>query len=205
MLAATVDDGSLATIAGHSLGAMAIAAWAPRHVNTRARAAVLINTGFGDLIAGNLLVTGAAARFRPERDPCHPWLGRTVPGLSSPFTQAAIRRIAFGPTATHGQVAFYERMLIECPADVRAAVGLALSDMDLLSGGLEADRSDACDRRRQRPVDTAVPRTSDRLDAADAGRPDRPSARGTCRGWNVPNNWQTRSRSWCPTPRGRPR
>jgi pimeloyl-ACP methyl ester carboxylesterase len=28
-------------------------------------------------------------------------------------------------------VAFYERMLIECRADARAAVGLALSDMDL--------------------------------------------------------------------------
>ena len=133
VLAATIDDGSLATIAGHSLGAMAIAAWAQRHdVNTRARAAALINTGFGDLIAGNLLVTGAAARIlSPSVSRAILGSAAPVPGLSSPLAHAAIRRIAFGPTATHGQVAFYERMLIECPADVRAAVGLALSDMDL--------------------------------------------------------------------------
>ena len=133
VLAATIDDGSLATIAGHSLGAMAIAAWAQRHdVNARARAAALINTGLGDLIAGNLLVTGAAARIlSPSVSRAVLGSAAPVPGLSSPLAHAAIRRIAFGPTATHGQVAFYERMLIECPADVRAAVGLALSDMDL--------------------------------------------------------------------------
>jgi pimeloyl-ACP methyl ester carboxylesterase len=138
VLAAAIDDGSPATIAGHSLGAMAIAAWAERYdVNARARAAVMINTGLGDLIAGNLLVTGAAARILSPRI-LSPRIGRAVlgsaapvPGLSSPLAHAAIRHIAFGPTATHGQVAFYERMLIECPADVRAAVGLALSDMDL--------------------------------------------------------------------------
>ena len=44
---------------------------------------------------------------------------------------AVIRYVAFGPTATIGQVAFYERMLVECPPDVRAAVGIAMADMDL--------------------------------------------------------------------------
>ena len=54
-----------------------------------------------------------------------------VPAFSTPFQQALIRYVAFGPHATAGQVAFYERMLIDCPPDVRAAVGVALSDMDL--------------------------------------------------------------------------
>jgi pimeloyl-ACP methyl ester carboxylesterase len=133
VLAATTDEGSPATVAGHSLGAMAIAAWAQRHdVNARACGAVLINTGLGDLIAGNLLVSGAAARIlSPRMSRAVLGSAAPLPGLSSPLAHAAIRHIAFGPTATHGQVAFYERMLIECPADVRAAVGLALSDMDL--------------------------------------------------------------------------
>jgi pimeloyl-ACP methyl ester carboxylesterase len=133
VVAATVPDGSLATVAGHSLGAMAIAAWAQRYeVHARAQAAVMINTGLGDLIAGNLLVTGVAARLISPRVSTAVLGSRApVPSFSSPLAHRAIRSIAFGPSATHGQVAFYERMLIECPADVRAAVGLAMSEMDL--------------------------------------------------------------------------
>ena len=92
----------------------------------------MINTGFGDLIAGNLLVTGVAARLiSPRMSRAVLGSSAPVPSFSSPLAHAAIRFIAFGPTATHGQVAFYERMLVECPADVRAAVGIALSEMDL--------------------------------------------------------------------------
>jgi pimeloyl-ACP methyl ester carboxylesterase len=54
-----------------------------------------------------------------------------MPSFSSPIQQAAIRYVAFGPTATPGQVAFYERMLIDCSPDARAATGVALSDMNL--------------------------------------------------------------------------
>jgi pimeloyl-ACP methyl ester carboxylesterase len=133
VLTATVPEGTLATVAGHSLGAMSIAAWAQRYdVQARSRAAVMINTGLGDLIAANLLVTGVAGRLISPR------IGRAVlgsaapvPSFSSPLAHAAIRFIAFGPTATRGQVAFYEQMLIECPADVRGAVGVALAEMDL--------------------------------------------------------------------------
>jgi pimeloyl-ACP methyl ester carboxylesterase len=74
ILAACVPAGGEATLAGHSLGAMSIAAWAEHH---------------------------------------------------------DVRRRAFGPAATIGQVAFYERMLIACPTDVRAACGVAMCDMDL--------------------------------------------------------------------------
>jgi len=57
--------------------------------------------------------------------------GAPVPSFSSPLQHAAIRHLAFGPSATGGQVAFYERMLIACPPHVRAACGLAISDMNL--------------------------------------------------------------------------
>jgi pimeloyl-ACP methyl ester carboxylesterase len=122
-----------ATVVGHSLGAMSIAAWAEHHdPRARARAAALINTGLGDLVSGHLLLP-QAARFLN-----HPFASRVVlgskapvPPFSTPVQQAMIRYMAFGPHASRGDVAFYERMLIDTPPDVRAAVGVALSRMDL--------------------------------------------------------------------------
>jgi pimeloyl-ACP methyl ester carboxylesterase len=126
-------DREPATVVGHSLGAMSIAAWAEHHdPRTRARAAALINTGLGDLLAGHLLLP-QLARFLN-----HPWASRAVlgskapvPPFSTPLQQAMIRYIAFGPNASTGDVAFYERMLIDTSPEVRAAVGVALSRMDL--------------------------------------------------------------------------
>jgi pimeloyl-ACP methyl ester carboxylesterase len=131
VLAQLGDDDT--TVAGHSLGAMSIAAWAQHHdVSRRARAAALINTGLGDLLAGHLLLGELATLLN------HPWTSRLVmgarlpvPPFSTPAQQALIRYAAFGPQAGRGEVAFYERMLIACQADARAAVGVALSDMDL--------------------------------------------------------------------------
>jgi pimeloyl-ACP methyl ester carboxylesterase len=135
VLAACVPQGQRAMVVGHSLGAMAIAAWAAHHdVEQRAGAAALINTGVGDLIAEQLLVPvpvvakalsrGVAVRgFLGSRAP--------LPRFSTPLTAAAIRHIAFGPSATPAQIAFYERMLIASPADARANVGIALSEVEL--------------------------------------------------------------------------
>jgi pimeloyl-ACP methyl ester carboxylesterase len=131
VLSAAAADGRRSIVAGHSLGAMAIAAWAQDHpVSDRVSAAALINTGLGDLATGHLLLGEAAKRLNR---PASRMLGSRapVPGFSSPVAHAAIRRAAFGPTATIGHVAFYERMLIDCRPDVRAACGIAMSDMDL--------------------------------------------------------------------------
>jgi len=133
VLATVVDEPERATVVGHSLGAMSIAAWAEHHdPPARAGAAALVNTGLGDLISGHLLF-GELAKFLN-----HPGAGRALlgaraplPSFSSPLQQAVIRHIAFGPGARAGDVAFYEQMLMDCPAAVRAATGVALSDMDL--------------------------------------------------------------------------
>jgi len=133
VLAAATPEGERATVVGHSLGAMSIAAWAEDHdPGARAAAAAMINTGLGDLATGHLLFGELAKRLNS------PLAGRIflgcrarIPSFSSPLLQAVIRYAAFGPTATTGQVAFYERMLIACPPDVRAACGVAISDMDL--------------------------------------------------------------------------
>jgi pimeloyl-ACP methyl ester carboxylesterase len=133
VLRAAVVEDERATVVGHSLGAMSIVAWAGAHdVERRADAAALINTGLGDLVAGNLLF-GELARLISHPRVSRAMLGFGAPLLpfSSPVSQAVIRYVAFGPRATAGDVAFYERMLIDCPAEVRAACGVALSDLDL--------------------------------------------------------------------------
>ncbi len=135
ILDATLADGERAVIAGHSLGGMAIAAWAERHdVDRRARAAALINTGLGDLLAEQLLIpVPAMARAVSDAIAVRGLLGSRapLPRFSTPATYALVRYTAFGPTATPAQVAFYERMLWTCPPRVRADVGIALSEMDL--------------------------------------------------------------------------
>jgi pimeloyl-ACP methyl ester carboxylesterase len=133
VLAAVLDGGERATVVGHSLGAMSIAAWAEHHdVPARARAAALVNTGLGDLIAGHRLFGELAKRFESPLV-SRLFLGSRarLPSFSSPIQHALIRHVVFGPTATTGQVAFFERMLIESPADARAATGVAMSEMDL--------------------------------------------------------------------------
>lgn len=133
VLAAAVPEGQLATVAGHSLGAMSIAAWAEHHdVRRRAQSAAMINTGLGDLITGHLLFGELAKRLTSIVSPTL-LLGSNarLPTFSSPLSQALIRYAAFGPTATTGQVAFYERMLISTSPSVRAASGIAISNMDL--------------------------------------------------------------------------
>ena len=135
VLATCLAPGRRAVVAGHSLGAMSIACWAERHdVERRVRAAALLNTGVGDLVAEHLIlplpgiaqaVNAVIAR--------HGFLGNKapLPRFSTPLSYAAIRYIAFGPDASPAQVAFFERMLITCPPDVRADIGIAMSEMDL--------------------------------------------------------------------------
>ncbi len=135
VLAACVPDRRRALVAGHSLGAMSIAAWAEHHdVRTRVGAAALLNTGVGDLIAQQLLFpVPAFAQAVNKTVAVHGFLGTRapLPHVSTPASHAAIRYIAFGHDASPAQVAFYERMLWACPPDARARIGIAMSEMDL--------------------------------------------------------------------------
>jgi pimeloyl-ACP methyl ester carboxylesterase len=135
VLAACVPEGRRAVVAGHSLGAMSIASWADEHdVERRVRAAALLNTGVGDLIAEHLILpVPGIAQVLNRLVARHGFLGSTapLPSFSTPLSYAAIRYIAFGRDASPAQVAFFERMLITCPPQVRADIGIAMSDMDL--------------------------------------------------------------------------
>jgi pimeloyl-ACP methyl ester carboxylesterase len=135
VLAACVPEGRHAVVAGHSLGAMSIAAWADEHdVERRVRAAAMLNTGVGDLVAEHLILPlPPIAQALNSVIARHGFLGSRapLPRFSTPLGNAALRYIAFGPDATPAQVAFFERMLITCPPQVRADIGIAMSDMDL--------------------------------------------------------------------------
>jgi pimeloyl-ACP methyl ester carboxylesterase len=135
MLEVAVPEGRRAIVAGHSLGAMTIAAWAEHHdVPRLVRGAALINTGVGDLIAEQLLVpVPPIARALSQTIAVHGFLGSAtpLPRFSTPLSYALLRYTAFGPTATPAQIAFFERMLWTCPPRVRADVGIAMSEMDL--------------------------------------------------------------------------
>jgi pimeloyl-ACP methyl ester carboxylesterase len=133
VLTAAGGDPARTAVGGHSLGAMSIAAWAAAHdVADRVAAAALVNTGLSELIGGALIFGELGAKLSPE------WLGTSLLGssrpmlpVSTPLSQAISRHVAFGPDASPGTVAFYERMLLDTDAGVRGATGIALSTLDL--------------------------------------------------------------------------
>jgi pimeloyl-ACP methyl ester carboxylesterase len=137
VLAATCEGRRDVTVAGHSMGAMSIVAWARHHdVSARVRGAALMNTGLTGLIRATKLIP----RVLPEAiaEPLARWafMGNAMPlpPVSTAVSRAVIRYVAFGPFASDAEVAFYERMLIACPPQVRAHAGRAMCDMNLLDG-----------------------------------------------------------------------
>ncbi len=114
---------------------MSIAAWAKDHdVERRVGAAALLNTGVGDLIAESLILpVPKLAQAINQSVAVHGFLGSRapLPRFSSPISHAIIRWVAFGPTASPAQIAFYERMLLAMPPRARADVGIAISAIDL--------------------------------------------------------------------------
>jgi pimeloyl-ACP methyl ester carboxylesterase len=134
VLDATLAPREQAVIAGHSLGGMAIAAWARRRGGAgRARAVALFNTGMGDLIDESLLLRAptplASVRGLAGRAMLSASL--PMPGRSSPIAHRAVHAVAFGPDAGPATVAFGEEMVLECRREVRAGCGRTLAALDL--------------------------------------------------------------------------
>jgi pimeloyl-ACP methyl ester carboxylesterase/HEAT repeat protein len=125
VLAATLGDRPAAVIAGHSLGATSVAAWARRRdASRRTNAVCLLNLGTGSLVFERLLL-----RIMPVGID-------NVSGASDGFSQvhhAVIRYVAFG-SATPELVSFYEEMLTECQPDVRRACMEAIADQAIHEG-----------------------------------------------------------------------
>jgi pimeloyl-ACP methyl ester carboxylesterase len=132
VLATCVPEGERAVLVGHSMGAMSIAAWAEHHdVERRVSAAGLLHTGVGGLLGEHVLAR--VPGLIPDRVARSAFMGNRapIPRFSSPLKTAIIRYVACAPGASPAAIAYYERMLLDCDPHVRAAVGLAMADMDL--------------------------------------------------------------------------
>ncbi len=101
MLEATVRDGRKALLAGHSLGAMTIAAWAgrfPREVEARAAGAALLNTGLGDLIDQALILKLPSGMRRTKAVAGGIFLSASAPlPPASPLSLRAVQYVALSP------------------------------------------------------------------------------------------------------------
>ncbi len=122
-------------LVGHSLGAMSIVAWAEHHdVPRRVGAVGLLNTGIDNLVSEAPGGTCAEVRQGAQQSPLGAPLPRRagpVPRYSTPLSHFLTRHVAFGPTASPAEIAFYERMLARCSWRVRADSGIAMSRMEL--------------------------------------------------------------------------
>ena len=153
-----VPAGEPVVVVGQSMGAMAAVAWAGDHadqVPARVAGAVLMNTGVVSLVREAKVVRTATALAGAREAVGRRVLGMAMPWprRSDPLFGRALRWISMGPHATPAQVAFCQRLLLACPADVRAAFGVTLAGLDLL---------DALEALRKVPV-TVVVGAEDRL------------------------------------------
>lgn len=138
VIEAGVPAGERPLLAGHSMGAMTIAAWADLHsgdVTSRARGAALLSTGLDEL-------TAQTAVTLPLPGPFETVQGRLADiVLGAPFslqgTPPAIARlgvelIALGPHADPADVELTTRMALDCRTRARAGCGRAMARMSLL-------------------------------------------------------------------------
>jgi pimeloyl-ACP methyl ester carboxylesterase len=136
VLAAVAAGDERVIAAGHSMGAMTIAAWAgrwPEQVERRLSGCLLASTGLGDLITQSVVMR-TPERLTGLRDP----LGRLlmtadlpVPSAPSPLADAAVRYVAMNPDASPARVAFVRRMVLSSSPKVRGAAGRSMAEMDL--------------------------------------------------------------------------
>jgi pimeloyl-ACP methyl ester carboxylesterase len=130
--------GGEALLAGHSLGAMTIAAWAGRHrdsVIRRTHAVAMFNTGLGDIIQESLLLRTPLDRIGGIRQAVGGALlgaAAPLPQRPDPVSHRAVRQIALCADASPAAVRFSEDMLLRTKPRVRAACGREMARMDLL-------------------------------------------------------------------------
>ncbi len=139
VLTQAVPDGEPAIVAGHSMGAMAVVAWAHAQgdeVGDRVAAVALVSVGVEDLIHRSTIIPfpTALAAVRAvigERVLATPL---PLPARTNPVLSRLVKGITLGPAASPAQVAFCTDMLLETPTHVRAAFGATLSTFDLGDG-----------------------------------------------------------------------
>ena len=135
VLTSCVPAGQQCIVAGHSMGGMALVAWAGRHVATvhdRVAGAALIHSGTSELF-GRLALIGSRAGARAHSLFAEPFFLSQFawPERFDPVGYQLTRRIAFGPHASVGTVAFAHRMFTGIDPPVRAGFGRMFIPLDL--------------------------------------------------------------------------
>lgn len=134
VLSATVSEDNKAVLVGHSMGGMSIMAWAgryPEQVDRLVSAVLLASTATDSLVRETTVIP------LPNRFPRVPVpLGRVVlksavPLRPSPVTRQAIKYVSMAPGSTAAEVAFCEKIVLECAPRTRGIWGAALTDLDI--------------------------------------------------------------------------
>ena len=136
VLEEVLDEGERAVVVGHSMGGMAVVAWAgahPENVRRRVAAAMLVNTGVAGLLheARVLAPLGVLSALQRVLGPAVISSRLPMPRRPSPPVFHAARLGILGPDATPAQVAFAEQLIMAVPPDVRGAFGKTLAALDL--------------------------------------------------------------------------
>ena len=136
VLLACLPTGERPVVVGHSLGAMALIGWAREHdADQRISAAVLVNAGVGGLVAEGKIFPAPDVLDRLFRG----FVGRSVflgnplpiPKFRSPIHHAIATHLAFGPNPSPAQVQYLLDSLLATKVRARAAIGLAMADMEI--------------------------------------------------------------------------
>ena len=136
VLRATLSEDQRAVVAGHSLGGMTIVAWTGDHADEVPRliaGAVLVNTGMDGLIAQSPILKMPEKLGKVRNFAGRALLSAPVPlpHGPTPLSYRVVRWIGLTRSASPAQIAFTERIFLDCNRDVRALCGGTLSGLDL--------------------------------------------------------------------------
>ncbi|MFJ8668243.1 alpha/beta fold hydrolase [Streptomyces sp. NPDC093600] len=139
VLAATLEPGEKAVLAGHSMGGMTLMAAAGRPgFREHAAAVLLCSTGPARLTAESLVVPLRAGGLRTRLT--RGILGARAPlGPVSPLSKRLLKYATMGPGSAPDRVATCARIVHACPRRARVAWSHVLAELDLDAGvrGLE--------------------------------------------------------------------
>lgn len=134
VLAATLEPGEKAVLAGHSMGGMTLMAAAGRPgLREHAAAVLLCSTGPSRLVAESLVLPLRAGRVRTRLT--RAVLGARAPlGPVTPVSKAILKYATMGPGSAAERVAECARIVHACPRAVRVAWSHVLAGLDVEAG-----------------------------------------------------------------------
>jgi pimeloyl-ACP methyl ester carboxylesterase len=139
VLEATTVEGELPIVAGHSMGAMTLAAWGHAHrssVSERIRGAAFISTGLENLHTESSLVRPLPGPFGTAQGKVADALLATPGSIRSvplPIGRLVAAYVALAPNARDEDIELVLRMAMDCRQRARTGCSISMSRMKLLS------------------------------------------------------------------------